>query len=55
MEPGCRRFRPCWWPSSSFGPGLLWGAVLGLRRLSLVALAGPFGVTAIVLAAELGR
>ncbi len=38
-----------------FGPGLLWGAVLGLRRLSLVALAGPFGVTAIVLAAELGR
>ena len=29
--------------------------MLGLRRLSLVALAGPFGVTAIVLAAELGR
>lgn len=38
-----------------FGPGLLWGAVLGLRRLTLVALAGPFSVTAIVVAAELGN
>ena len=37
-----------------FGPGLLWGSVLGLRRLALVAVAGPFSVTAMVVAAELG-
>lgn len=37
-----------------FGPGLVWGAILGLRRLTLLAAAGPLGVTAIVTAAELG-
>ncbi|MFD1214739.1 DUF6541 family protein, partial [Arthrobacter sp. GCM10027362] len=37
-----------------YGPGLAWGAVLGLRRLSLLAAAGPLGVTAIVADAELG-
>ncbi|NMR29291.1 DUF6541 family protein [Crystallibacter degradans] len=37
-----------------FGPGLLWGSVLGLRRLALVAVAGPFSITAMVVAAELG-
>jgi hypothetical protein len=37
-----------------FGPGLVWGAILGLRRLTLLAAAGPLGVTAIVAAAELG-
>lgn len=34
------------------GPGLLWGALFGLRRLTLLALAGPLSVTAVVLAAE---
>ncbi|MCG2622845.1 hypothetical protein LVY72_13135 [Arthrobacter sp. I2-34] len=37
-----------------YGPGLIWGAILGLRRLTLLAVAGPLGVTAIVIAAELG-
>ncbi|EMY32328.1 hypothetical protein D477_020713 [Arthrobacter crystallopoietes BAB-32] len=37
-----------------FGPGLLWGSILGLRRLTLLAVAGPFSVTAMVVAAELG-
>ncbi|WP_028281332.1 DUF6541 family protein [Arthrobacter sp. H5] len=36
-----------------FVPGLAWGYVLGLRRLTLCALAGPFSVTAVVVAAEL--
>ncbi|WP_323960221.1 hypothetical protein GC088_01820 [Arthrobacter sp. JZ12] len=35
------------------GPGMLWGALLGLRRLTLLALAGPLSVTAAVVAAEL--
>lgn len=35
-----------------FGPGLAWGAALGLRRLTLLALAGPFSITAVVLSAE---
>ena len=35
-----------------FGPGLAWGAALGLRRLTLLALAGPFSVTAVVVSAE---
>ncbi|MHA7154641.1 DUF6541 family protein [Arthrobacter sp. TMN-50] len=35
-----------------FGPGLAWGAALGLRRLTLLALAGPFSITAVVVAAE---
>lgn len=34
------------------GPGLLWGAILGLRRLTLLALAGPLSVTAVVVASE---
>lgn len=34
------------------GPGLVWGAVFGLRRLTLLALAGPLSVTAVVVAAE---
>lgn len=34
------------------GPGLVWGALLGLRRLTLLALAGPLSVTAVVVAAE---
>ncbi|NJC21163.1 hypothetical protein BJ994_000239 [Arthrobacter pigmenti] len=34
------------------GPGLVWGGVLGLRRLTLLALAGPLSVTAVVVAAE---
>lgn len=34
------------------GPGLLWGALFGLRRLTLLALAGPLSVTAVVIAAE---
>ncbi|NKX56422.1 hypothetical protein HGG74_18210 [Arthrobacter sp. E918] len=36
------------------GPGLAWGAVLGLRRLTLLAAAGPLSITAIAAAAELG-
>ncbi|MHA7275535.1 DUF6541 family protein [Arthrobacter sp. Hz1] len=35
-----------------FGPGLAWGAALGLRRLTLLALAGPFSITAVVVSAE---
>ncbi|THJ68450.1 hypothetical protein E8P82_00600 [Arthrobacter echini] len=35
-----------------FGPGLLWGAALGLRRLTLLALAGPLSITAVVVSAE---
>ncbi len=35
-----------------FGPGLLWGWVLGLRRLTLLALAGPSSITAVVVSAE---
>lgn len=34
------------------GPGLLWGALFGLRRLTLLALAGPLSVTAVVVASE---
>ncbi|MDF9279381.1 hypothetical protein P4U43_16450 [Arthrobacter sp. EH-1B-1] len=34
------------------GPGLLWGAVFGLRRLTLLALAGPLSVSAVVIASE---
>lgn len=37
-----------------YGPGLAWGALLGLRRLTLLAAAGPLGVTAVAAAAELG-
>ncbi len=33
-------------------PGLLWGSLLGLRRLTLLAVAGPLSVTAVVVAAE---
>ncbi|KRF09358.1 hypothetical protein ASH00_06960 [Arthrobacter sp. Soil782] len=34
------------------GPGLLWGAVFGLRRLTLLALAGPLSVSGVVIASE---
>lgn len=34
------------------GPGLLWGALFGLRRLTLLALAGPLSMTAVVVASE---
>ncbi|GAB3556038.1 hypothetical protein GCM10027404_33840 [Arthrobacter tumbae] len=34
------------------GPGLLWGAIFGLRRLTLLALAGPLSVSAVVIASE---
>lgn len=34
------------------GPGLLWGALFGLRRLTLLALAGPLSVSAVVVASE---
>lgn len=34
------------------GPGLLWGALFGLRRLTLIALAGPLSVSAVVVASE---